>query len=415
MIDKKINFVLVYGAKCNSYFKNDGTATVKVRAYRNAEIRYFSTGVFLKPNQWNDRAQKVKNHEMQTELNQRLREFLTQLETYEAEQVKKFGSLSLKSLDNAFSKSRGMTFTEFYQAQVNEMPKGNSTKKSHQNTLNKLLLFRPKGISFEELDYKLLKSFEQFLRAQNLMQNTIHKNFKNVRTYTNEAIKHDLLDMNRTPFLKFKISTEKTEKTPLTPCELRALEQWTPPAGSEHLQIIKDFFLVCCYSGLRFGDVAKLCGNNFEQTDKGLIMSIKTEKVGKPFVINTRLLFPGPWSNDLDQAQAVQAYSRLEKILLYYIERAAFLGKAHPIIKISNKHLNENLKVIFAQIPTINTELSEKISTHYGRHTFSTIMSQKVPAPVLKELLQHSDLKITQGYINLSQDDQNRHLQNAIW
>ncbi len=408
MIDKKINFVLVYGTKCNSYVKKDDTAAVKVRAYRNSEIRYFSTGVFIKPNQWNEKTQTVRNHPLQTELNQRLREVLNQLETYEAEQVKKFGALSLKSLDNAFSKHRGMTFTEFYTDQLKAMPKGNSTKKSHQNTLNKLLQFKPKGILFEDLDYKLLKSFEVFLRSQDLMQNTIHKNFKNLRTYVNESIKHDLLDSNRTPFLKFKIFAEKTSKTPLTPCELHALEQWTPPTGSEHLQIIKDFFLVSCYSGLRFGDVAKLCGSNFEQTDKGLIMSIKTQKVGKPYIVNTRLLFSLPGTSPGQT-------SRLEKILLFYINRAAFLGATQPIMKMSNKHLNENLKVIFEQIPTINRELSEKISSHYGRHTFTNIMAQKVPAPVLKELLQHSDLKITQGYINLSQDDKNKALFSVSW
>ena len=102
MIDKKINFVLVYGVKSNSYIKKDGTAVVKVRAYRNTETKYISTGVFLKPNQWNEKSKLVKNHDQATELNQRLRTVISLLESYELEQVRKFGNITLQSLDQAF-------------------------------------------------------------------------------------------------------------------------------------------------------------------------------------------------------------------------------------------------------------------------------------------------------------------------
>lgn len=39
-----------------------------------------------------------------------------------------------------------------------------------------------------------------------------------------------------------------------------------------------------------------------------------------------------------------------------------------------------------------------------GRHTFGTIMATKIPLATLQSLMQHSDIKTTMIYVNISND-----------
>ena len=404
MIDKKINFVLVYGARCNSYVKKDGTAAVKVRAYRNTETKYISTGVFLKPNQWNEKSKLVKNHDQATELNQRLRTVVSSLESYELEQVRKFGNITLQSLDQAFRTEVQQTFTAFYKSQLSIRHLKPQSIPAQQTTLNKLLEFYKKEVPFEVLTYKFLKSFELFLKGQGLKTNTIHGHQKNVRTYLNEAIRYDLFLENRNPFKKYKAPTEKTYKMPLIESELLAVEQWQPRAGKEHLIFARDFFLVSCYSGLRYSDVSKLKPSNFIADEAGLQMKIITQKVKKLYEINTRLLFPCPGATE----------SKLELLLSKYLSSHIF-GERVAMFKMEVQPLNRALKDLFAEIPEIRTELKEKVSTHYGRHTFCTLIAQKLPAPMVQYLMQHSNLNTSQIYINNTAEQINTALTKIVW
>ena len=417
MIDKKINFVLVYGVKSNSYLKKDGTAVVKVRAYRNTETKYISTGVFLKPNQWNEKSKLVKNHDQATELNQRLRTVVSSLESYELEQVRKFGNITLQSLDQAFRTEVQQTFTAFYKSQLSVRHLKPQSIPAQQTTLNKLLEFYKKEVPFEVVTYSFLKSFEKFLKDKGLKTNTIHSHFKNIRTNLNEAIKYDLFLEHRNPFKRFKVPTEKTYKIPLIESELLTLEQWTPTDDKKHLAFVRDFFLISCYSGLRFGDVVRLKPSNFIAKESGLQMSIVTQKVGKLYEINTRLLFPtSPGANDKPGENNTPGAkeSRLEIVLKRYLNNHIF-GEQKSIFEITNQYANRALKEIFAELPTVRAELKQKVSTHYGRHTFCTLIAQRLPAPVVQKLMQHSDLKTSQIYINNTTEQIDTALSNVRW
>lgn len=400
-VEKKINFVLVYGANQNYYVRKDGTAAIKVRAYKSGKTKTYNTGIYVLPNQWKN-GQIVK-HANAVALNQRLRDILTKFEDFQTEQYKKFGKVSLQSLERVITEEEMPSFTAFIKSQLADNNYKKGTRKAHQTTINKLQDCFKRDIFFDEVNYKLLKTFEDFLIGQNLHQNTIHKHFKNIRTHTNEAIRYEYLDSNKNPFLKFKIKRVATQKTPLTETELEILEQWTPPPTQQHLTYIRDFFLISCYTGLRFSDVSSLTASNFIPGQDGLKMKLIAQKTKKPYEINTRLLF----------RKVGAEKSRLELLLEKYIVWDK-VAKDIPLLKYSNQHLNRALKEIFEQIPEINSDLKGKISSHYGRHTCTNILLKYLPLHVVREILQHSDLKTTQTYINTSQDDINRALQNFV-
>jgi site-specific recombinase XerD len=83
--------------------------------------------------------------------------------------------------------------------------------------------------------------------------------------------------------------------------------------------------------------------------------------------------------------------------------------------KILNRYYDENMDLVFPKLPEsrINRHLKEiakeagiskNVTFHMGRHTFGTIMASKIPLATLQSLMQHSDIKTTMIYVNISND-----------
>jgi len=64
---------------------------------------------------------------------------------------------------------------------------------------------------------------------------------------------------------------------------------------------------------------------------------------------------------------------------------------------LSESKINRHLKEIAKE-----AGINKNVTFHMGRHTFGTIMASKIPLPTLQNLMQHSDIKTTMIYINMS-------------
>ena len=80
---KKIKYRIVYNRK--KQLDNQGKALVQIEAYLSGRKSYFSTHIYLKPDQWNTRASLVCNHPHAEELNYMLEEFILTLQMRELE------------------------------------------------------------------------------------------------------------------------------------------------------------------------------------------------------------------------------------------------------------------------------------------------------------------------------------------
>lgn len=64
-------------------------------------------------------------------------------------------------------------------------------------------------MSFSDIDFDFLKSFEKYLLEQNLKANSVATHLRLVRKFVNLAINSDLMNINQYPFRKFKITVKK--------------------------------------------------------------------------------------------------------------------------------------------------------------------------------------------------------------
>lgn len=99
----KIIYNLVYNRKRS--LNKKGMALVQVEAYLDRKKKYFSTKVYLKPEQWDNKKLIVKNHPNADALNRLIYEFMAMIEKKELELWQQGRRISLELLKDVLSTS----------------------------------------------------------------------------------------------------------------------------------------------------------------------------------------------------------------------------------------------------------------------------------------------------------------------
>lgn len=171
------------------------------------------------------------------------------------------------------------------------------------------------------------------------------------------------------------------------------------PANKPSLPAVRDVFCFCCFTGLRYSDVAKLRRSDIHREQTPPFMSIVTKKT------------------------TARLHIELNKYALALLDKYKGVGlpndKALPVI--SNVKMNENLheaaEVAGIDEPVnivsyVGSERSEVVvpkysvlTTHAGRRTFIVnALRLGIPAPVIMEWTGHSDFKAMKPYIKIVND-----------
>ena len=169
----KIIYNLVYNRK--KCLNKKGMALVQVEAYLGRKKKYFSTKVYLKPEQWDNKKLIVKNHPNADALNRLIYEFVATIEKKELELWQQGKRISLELLKNALTtQENNSSFISFFRQEVMNSSLKDSTKRNHLSTLMLLQEFK-KNITFSDLTFELISSFEYFLQLKGYHTNTIAK------------------------------------------------------------------------------------------------------------------------------------------------------------------------------------------------------------------------------------------------
>lgn len=367
---KKIKYRIVYNRK--KQLDSQAKALVQVEAYLSGKKSYFSTHIYLKPSQWSARTSSVCNHPHAEELNYMLEEFMLNLQMRELEAWKQGKEICLQLLKEIHEDTAVENkLIPFGRKWIENSPIRESTKSNLNTTLSLLETFSS-GITFRQLDYKTLLSFEQFLKNKKLGTNTIAKHFRHIRTILNEAIRQGLITKELSPFTEYKIKTTESHHTYLLPEELEKLEHITLSRKRHALCHSLDAFLFCCYTGLRYSDFIRMEQKNFIQSDNGLWMVFKSQKTGAVTQLPLSHLFQG---------KAVRILCRYTDINdFFHIKPNASVNK--DLIRIGKL-----------------AGLAKHFSFHTARHTNATLLLYKgVQLATVQKLLGHRNIKTTQVY-----------------
>jgi integrase len=385
----KVRYSLVFDRK--KVIQSKGIGLVQIQAYLNGNRRYFTTKLYLKHNEWDVKRNTTKD----PYLGKSLREMITKFENFEVEYRALNQNFALADFDLLFDRKvekTRITFTEFYQQQLEkEKHLAHGTLMNQKNTLHVLSEFQS-SVSFEDLNYETIQNFENYLRVVKKHKvNTIEKYHRNVRKYINLAIKKELLAADKNPYKNYKLVTEETDTLFLSIEEQKRVEFLEFEEHEKDLEVARDMFLFSCYTGLRFSDAYSLIGADFQETTNGLVLKFKSQKTNKIGYQPLFVLFNG-------KPQIIA-----QKYIRRNLKEALFKG-------FYNSRVNKLLKII-AQKAKVNRGLYFKAS----RDTFGTTLYMlSGDQKLVQNQLQHSKREQTDKYVHISDQIQNESLKKAF-
>jgi hypothetical protein len=367
----KIIYNLVYNRK--KCLNKKGMALVQVEAYLGRKKKYFSTKVYLKPEQWDNKKLIVKNHPNADALNRLIYEFVATIEKKELELWQQGKRISLELLKNALTtQENNSSFISFFRQEVMNSSLKDSTKRNHLSTLMLLQEFK-KNITFSDLTFELISSFEYFLQLKGYHTNTIAKHMKHLKRHVNIAINKEYIEIQKYAFRKYKIKTIENKHTHLVPEELERLENLILSGRYVKLQKSLDAFLFCCYAGMRYSDFINLSSENFVDINQETWLIYKSVKTGTEVRLPLYLLFSGKGIAILNKYR-----DNLEDF--FHLR--------------DNSNVNKDLIII-----TRLAGLSKRISFHTARHTNATLLIYNgINITTVQKLLGHKSVKTTQVY-----------------
>lgn len=363
----KIYYKIVFNRSGKLNKQNLGLIELETR--QGTKRKYFSTKIYVRKDQFKNGL--VINHPLSDDYNYYLYNMKIEYEKIELDYFKQGVCVNLDMLKNAIKEHSAPSakLIEFGQEVVSASSRKESTKDSYKTFFNNLQIFK-KDVLLSEIDYNFIVKYNNWLKQQGIMPNTIIGRLRNFKALMNEAKRRKLIQEN--PFDNFKIPAMTNKKGYLTKNDIKKLED-IKLEGKENK--VRNAFLFAVYTGLRFSDVKTLKN---EHVNNGWLKKkmIKTE-------INLELpledLFDGKALEILKKYKSIESFSKS-------------IGE--------NGITNRTLKNI-----TQKAKLSKIPTFHMARHTFATILLEDgVPVTTVQKLLGHTKISTTMIYSEINEN-----------
>lgn len=374
-----------------------GLAPIRCRITYKGERKPFATGIFVSPEDWNSKKQKLLPSTEENDLinaklsliSRKLNQAFLFLQVQEIE-------FNVRDIYNQYAGvklDKDRTILEVFEFHIQKQKRligiettETSIAKFHQTQkhLKTFLWFtyKRKDMGLKELKYAFIEEFEFYLKTEKKFSpHTVYKTIQRFKQMVRVGISLGYLDKN--PFMMHVNHKPKKEVVYLTVEELEKLENYN--FKIKRIEQIRDLFVFCCYTGLAFTEMKNLekkhIVKGFDGNQWIKMIRQKTQKtVSVP-------LLPKALS-------IIQKYEECDEVFVF------------P--RISNQKFNAYLKEV-ADIVGIEKNLTH----HLGRKTFATtvLLYNDVPMEVVSELLGHSKISITQeSYAKVVQKKVSEHI-----
>ena len=374
----------------------------------------FTTGYRIDAAKWDADKQRVKNgctnklKQSASDINTDLLRYYTIMQEvfkeYEVKDIMPTPQEIKDSFNNKVNPTEEVQeeqkgFWEIFNEFVSECGKQNnwtdSTYEKFAAVKNHIKEFRAEP-TFLYFDEEGLNNYVDFLRKTKDMRNsTIGKQLGFLKWFIRWAFKKGY--HQNIAFETFKPKLKNTPKKVifLTWDELNKLKACNIPQNKQYLERVRDVFLFCCFTGLRYSDVYNLRTSDVKADH----IEITTVKTADSLVIELN-----------NHSKAI-----LEKYKDVHFEG----NKVLPVI--SNQKMNDYLKEL-GELAEINEPIRETyykgnqridevtpkyalLGTHAGRRTFiCNALALGIPAQVVMKWTGHSDYKAMKPYIDIADD-----------
>ena len=248
-------------------------------------------------------------------------------------------------------------------------------------------------LAFADLTEEGLRAYVEYLIARDFVNTTIKKQLSFLRWFLRWATAKGYNSQMAFSSFNPKLKTSKKMVIFLDWEELMQVYSFRIPVGKDYLSRVRDVFCFCCFTGLRYSDVANL----------------KKGDVYSDYIVITTVKTADKLSIELNK------YSRA--ILDQYAGQRFPRDRALPVI--SNQRMNDYLKelgklcrldkpvTLTSYQGSVRRDVSfpkyALLSTHAGRRTFiCNALMLGIPAEVVMKWTGHSDYSAMKPYIEIA-------------
>lgn len=181
----------------------------------------------------------------------------------------------------------------------------------------------------------------------------------------------------------------------LTWDELTQLREYKIPESKEYLDRVRDVFLFCCFTGLRYSDVRNLKRSDIKPDH----IEVTTIKTSDNLIIElnnySKAILDKYKNSNFKNYSALPVISN-EK-MNEYLKELGELAELKEPIRMTYYKGNERIDEIIPKYTVL--------STHAGRRTFiCNALALGIPAQVVMKWTGHSDYKAMKPYIDIADD-----------
>lgn len=348
-----------------------GQVPVYIFVYSGGSKVKISLGHKINPEDWDEKARRIKKHVTNSNLlNTLIEKKLSDLKT-------KILVEQIVEKDKPFNvnqfikkeKIKNICFYEFSEKQILQKNYAEETRRAYRIYSEKLKEYK-KVLYLTDINFQFLQSYEAYLRdTLNNSHNTVWGNFKFINTMTNDALKMKYILED--PFKTFKrLAYKQTQRTFLESYELNRIEEFVNSTQDNGLRLVGKYFLFMAFTGLRFSDAIRFRSDLHVINGERIVMETqKTKKTTNLFI------------ND-----------RIRTLISFTMENP---------LNLSQVDFNRKLKII-----AVGAGVDKKISSHVARHSFgSSLADLGIPMEVAKGLLSHGSMSSTKIYYHLKESN----------
>lgn len=371
----------------------NGNQSIYLDCYVNGERKYRFLNIYLRPEKGKDKAVNKEWNKEQMRV---------------AEAVKAQMLIDIQNGEYGFkdyAKARKINFIDYCQAIEDEdIAKGKvATARMMRTCIRRLIRYKGPVIPLSSIDKEFVIGFLEFLNnekreaggtdhknnqtPQPITENTKLSMYERLVVALNKAERDDLILKNPCNAVENKYKPKRTASTRcyLTLQEVKKIMKldYAPKSG------VKEAFLFCCFTGLRYSDVQRLTWADIKTNSNGDIqIESKMKKTGKDMFVplsKNALEFMPPKGDATDDAKVFPRLPKVANETHHYMRRIEELSG-----------------------------IKKHITFHVSRHTFATMaITYGADLYTVSKLLGHSNVQVTQVYAKIV-DENKRKAVNLI-
>lgn len=383
--------------------KRDNTYPIKLTIYFDGHKKRYSTGISVTEIQWEKLNSKVSKEKSVKEIKDNLEAIIGKAKTIIKNDIPEF---SFEAFERLY-KSRKSDLNNVFISHSNYIDRLKEENRlgsafSFKSSLYSLKEFVNKEeLRFDEITVDFLRKYEKYMLAKGKSLTTVGVYLRNLRTLFNQAISNNIVKESKYPFgkTKYQIPSGVNVKKALEKNDIIKIFKYEAEDMS-YEALAKDIwiFSYLC-SGINICDILRLKDENLVET-RIIFIRKKTSGSSRRNHLKPVLVRRNPAINAIIKKWRTLP-SNSGPHIFPILNGVEDQEKEYLIIKQFTKLVNKHMNKIAKEVG-----IDKKVTTYTARHSFATILKRAgAPIEYISESLGHSNLKVTENYLDSFDDD----------